>query len=456
MLQLIQNLRHLLDSYEIFLAFSCVIVYKPWKKSVPKDVLAECFRSNKDGAGFSHARDGKMQVHKGFFTFEKFWEAFEPFMKDEVVIHFRIKTHGAVDEANCHPFLYVGTKTPRYQYAISHNGTLAWDSTAKKSDTHCFVEEYLGPLLDKYPDFLDDENNIDMLTAYINAGSKVNKLAIQRYDLEENVIQTFLINEKAFNKAHNCHFSNYSYVVTVASQYGYGSYGGEWGYGRHYVPRTQTPPANNDKFFDKPDNFKFMVDLGWTKNPATGRWIPPLKKKDEKKEKQLTLPAPNEESPADTPIVDIKTGKPVDNADKLANRAEAMTAEAQRMIDEGSANAAVVTPDGVKDVKLSDKKISLKHLSRREAQDIRKIAYEYAEETMGSDTAREMTQENRIDWLRTQAREEVKEWETLDDKTLDVLIIKDWNALWNDQKPSLLFGGMADTAEASTAEGYVL
>ena len=44
-------------------------------------------------------------VKKGYFTFKEFYKEYKPHGDKQVLIHFRIKTHGPIDKNNCHPFL---------------------------------------------------------------------------------------------------------------------------------------------------------------------------------------------------------------------------------------------------------------------------------------------------------------------------------------------------------------
>ena len=101
------------------------------------------FKKNPDGAGFAIARRGRVEIHKGFFTFSAFRQAFEPFAKRAAAIHFRYATHGKVDQRNCHPFSIVHGKL-----AMIHNGVLniCTKSDPTWSDTYHYAESVLRPL----------------------------------------------------------------------------------------------------------------------------------------------------------------------------------------------------------------------------------------------------------------------------------------------------------------------
>lgn len=404
----------------------CVIVYSPWKKTVPKEVLERCFDANDDGAGFSYAAGGKMIVEKGFFKFKDFWKAFEPIQREETVIHFRIKTHGTIDEDNCHPFLYKSKKNPRYEWAIAHNGTLPWASTPKRSDTNCFVSEFLGPILDEFPDFFEDDARVDMLKMFINQGAKTNKLAIQRYDTQENFIETYLINRVAFNEAHDAFFSNYSHTPKVAVQYGYGAhYGGDW----HGSEGYQQPlpgyysTKKPDKFLTKPENVEFLKTMGWELDSKTGLWIQP------DKDKQLAL---------------------TEGAKKEADKSKDSEAAVNKMIEEGSANGKVVHDDEAA-FKKDALNLDIKHLNKSMAGKLRFIAHKYSSYHPGPATAQAMTSNEKVLWLRQCATEAMEEWFQDSDKVLDIKIINEYNDTFANGKPSLLFGGLFDFESAYRA-----
>lgn len=126
----------------------CIAILKPEGLSVTKETLRNCFQNNSDGAGFAIARRGKLIVRKGYFTFDKFWRAYRAeTAKDNPValIHFRIATHGTVNEDNCHPFKVSN------DLAFIHNGiiNISTKSDETKSDTQHFNMGVLQPVYER-------------------------------------------------------------------------------------------------------------------------------------------------------------------------------------------------------------------------------------------------------------------------------------------------------------------
>ena len=122
----------------------CIAIYKPQGKTISKETLKRCYDINPDGAGFMFAEDKELHIKKGFFNFNKFYEAYKPHQDKKCVIHFRIKTHGKIDETNCHPFKI------NKSLAFVHNGIISGFGDDIFSDTIGFNEQVLKKLVNKW------------------------------------------------------------------------------------------------------------------------------------------------------------------------------------------------------------------------------------------------------------------------------------------------------------------
>ena len=130
----------------------CLAIYKPKGEPVPLKRLKTGFARNPHGAGFAYvAKDGRVKIQKGFFTFESFYNAYLNIggKKKAMLIHFRWATKGSKTKANCHPF-----PLPNNQ-AMVHNGTiqriLCKDGG---SDSSNFAKRVLSPIIKKDSDFI--------------------------------------------------------------------------------------------------------------------------------------------------------------------------------------------------------------------------------------------------------------------------------------------------------------
>lgn len=122
----------------------CIAIAKPAGVEIYKHVLETCFEHNSDGAGFATIQDDKILIQKGFFDFDSFWNAYEPFQNEQALIHFRIKTHGNISEENCHPFLINDS------LAFIHNGIIPGYGSFSESDTRAFKKKMIIPLIETY------------------------------------------------------------------------------------------------------------------------------------------------------------------------------------------------------------------------------------------------------------------------------------------------------------------
>jgi len=99
----------------------CIAIYKPKGKFVPKKNLKSCRLVNGDGMGLVYAHKGKLTIYKEMSSFDKFYKKYRKLVNDidpPMAIHFRIGTHGYIDEENCHPFFV------NKDLAFCHNGVI--------------------------------------------------------------------------------------------------------------------------------------------------------------------------------------------------------------------------------------------------------------------------------------------------------------------------------------------
>lgn len=176
----------------------CLAIYKPSGARVSKKRLSTAFRRNPHGAGFAYAKNGKVTIKKGFFSFEAFWKSYRRMSKDRaMLIHFRWATHGAHTKDNCHPFRLTPTT------AMIHNGTIHGVKVANEgSDTSNFCDRMLRPLMKTHPKFI-----------YTNHGRKILGLAIgdSKIVIMDADGSAVICNENKGHWDNDCWYSNESY-----------------------------------------------------------------------------------------------------------------------------------------------------------------------------------------------------------------------------------------------------
>lgn len=123
----------------------CLAIYKPSGKYVKEEHLGNGFANHSDGAGMAWAQDGQLHYKKGIFKLEEFLELYNQIKEFPALLHFRKATHGAVNEANCHPFIF-----DEGRLALIHNGVLNIKCNIDGlSDTAHFVKLVLEPMISK-------------------------------------------------------------------------------------------------------------------------------------------------------------------------------------------------------------------------------------------------------------------------------------------------------------------
>lgn len=175
----------------------CIAIYKPEGKVIPYETLKRCFTANPDGAGYMFHKNGKLHVFKGYFTMDEFWKAYKRDQKKECVIHFRIKTHGLINEENCHPYRV------NDDLAFVHNGVISGYSDVHKSDTWLFNEDIVQPFVRRWGNLEIFEDPIKKLIE--------NRIGYSKLIFMDNLGNTKIFNEDKGNWDDGVWYSNTSY-----------------------------------------------------------------------------------------------------------------------------------------------------------------------------------------------------------------------------------------------------
>lgn len=134
----------------------CIICTKPKYVTMPStNTLRRCWESNPQGAGYMYTDPSTRLVvgKKGFMKLDDFLkELSDPrFDKLNVVIHFRIATHGGVNPQATHPFPLSGKKDDLNalqwvdRCGVAHNGIIPNFGTQQGlSDTQDFIKKVLS------------------------------------------------------------------------------------------------------------------------------------------------------------------------------------------------------------------------------------------------------------------------------------------------------------------------
>lgn len=189
----------------------CVVVYKPVGVNFPSmDILKNCFDRNRDGAGFMYADGDMVHIHKGYMSWNEFEHAIKPYTENKdlpFVMHFRIATHGGINQAMTHPFPLakstkkLGKLDIDTAVGIAHNGIIPMcDGTDKLSDTAQFVKEYMTLLINN-PQYYKNPKLCDIIEELI-----CSKMCILSNDMHAEILG------KGWSIVDDVYYSNDSYL----------------------------------------------------------------------------------------------------------------------------------------------------------------------------------------------------------------------------------------------------
>lgn len=136
----------------------CIAVYLPKRATIDRETLLNCYASNPDGMGFAYWDDANNLIVRKFVGQDKIMLGIEEFLltrehyiKKQMLIHFRIASHGKISKSTCHPFV-IDKNT-----VFCHNGILSDYSKqlsldSKISDTMLFNRKVLKKLPKDFTD----------------------------------------------------------------------------------------------------------------------------------------------------------------------------------------------------------------------------------------------------------------------------------------------------------------
>lgn len=147
----------------------CILIHHPNDAVFTSGQLADFYAKNPDGFGAIVKNGNTVEVVKSIGTLAEIEDLyFDQVACHEAVIHFRMKTHGEIDIANCHPYEVVPG------IWMAHNGILRTGNAAdpKMSDTWHYIQDYLKPLLQAHPELMTNEGFIKLVGDHIGTNNK--------------------------------------------------------------------------------------------------------------------------------------------------------------------------------------------------------------------------------------------------------------------------------------------
>jgi hypothetical protein len=232
----------------------CILIHHTANTSFSDEVLRDFYSHNPDGFGLMFGDGQKIHVTKSLGSVDETIALYRDIAEGrECIIHYRMKTHGNIDTANCHPYRITD------ELWLAHNGILSAGNPIRKemSDTWHMIEYILRPIAESNMDMLFTEDFQEYLGDLIGSS---NKFALCHADGRIAVI-----NREAGVEHFGAWLSN-TYAWS-ASKHGfyhkgvsnrYNSYFDYYdGYDNVYVgnitPKTQTQAQTQEPLYDQYD-----------------------------------------------------------------------------------------------------------------------------------------------------------------------------------------------------------
>jgi predicted glutamine amidotransferase len=155
----------------------CVIIQKPAGVPFDEADVRAAAKRNSDGFGYMYYDPEKKRIvtGKGLITdVEKVVELFKSLTPYEVCYHFRMKTHGKINDEQAHPFQVLDKETHGIDVYFMHNGVISKvKEEGDESDTQAFNREILQPILRSKPNLIKSDAFRRLVEEYIGTGNKL-------------------------------------------------------------------------------------------------------------------------------------------------------------------------------------------------------------------------------------------------------------------------------------------
>lgn len=144
----------------------CIVILDK-SHALSDETLTNCYNANRDGFGLSYANNGELIVAKGVKPLTEIIQLYNDAKMDAqgpILLHFRIKTSGLINDDMCHPFLVSS------RVAFAHNGIIPITHDRDESDTFAFTESILKNL----PiNFLRSKKLMNIVKCFVGSTNKL-------------------------------------------------------------------------------------------------------------------------------------------------------------------------------------------------------------------------------------------------------------------------------------------
>lgn len=148
-------------------------MHKPATATITRELADDIYMRNSDGFGIMFAKDGILYTQKTLGKPQEIWDIINEHQGDELLLHWRMRTHGDVDLTNCHPYEVYGDGSTM-PVSLMHNGVLSTGNAAdmSKSDTWHYIRDFVIPTTQHNPAMLFATPMRDMMASHIGTNNK--------------------------------------------------------------------------------------------------------------------------------------------------------------------------------------------------------------------------------------------------------------------------------------------
>lgn len=222
----------------------CLLMHKPAASVITRELADDIYKRNEDGFGIMYAEDNMLYTQKTLGNADAIWEIIQANQHREMLLHWRMRTHGNIDLTNCHPYEVYGDGSTMPVYMM-HNGVLSTGNSkdATKSDTWHYIRDWIHPLTANDPSILFTHQMRTFISGHIGSS---NKFAMMNHLGEVSICNRTSGIEHAglwFSNTYAWDASKFGAVRPAYSGgYGYSrGYDDDWRYDRYMDTKATKP-----------------------------------------------------------------------------------------------------------------------------------------------------------------------------------------------------------------------
>ena len=224
----------------------CIIIVANANKRISNRIIKQAYKNNPDGFGIAASINGKLKVIKGLYKPNKIIKIYNQLREratGDIVLHFRLATHGNITDNLCHPFR-VNDDLVMFHNGIIDSQLVGWTKDyIDESDSSLFCKNILRKfkrgfecndyILNMLGDFIGFHNKICLLNSdgnvsYINKDEWITYRNITYSNdslLPMEYTDLFDYNEEYEEYKNNIDYYKDYKEVTMGDDYDYVNYG---------------------------------------------------------------------------------------------------------------------------------------------------------------------------------------------------------------------------------------